>query len=323
MLSKSRSTILLAAASAALMGSLAVSAAKATILATEDFSGVTLTGGPILLAGVNDGTGWSTAKNRNSLNGWYQQNLPAAGKGIPGYNVSDTTPLTGADNNNYAAGGYNYQGSGRSFDLSSTGTFATAGLITTNPTTHVSTIGVAGATILVSALVRSDNGNPPFVFGLSGNAEGAFGTAGYANAAFGYAASNTNNDWTLDSTNGTTTLTNTVSNVAFVKGTPAELVMEVQYTTGTAANLSLWVNPAGYSGSNPTIPLGTPNATFASTNATFTDLFFGGTHGTGGASFTDLVVATPSASIPEPATLGLMAVMGVGLLLVGRKRKVA
>ncbi len=35
------------------------------------------------------------------------------------------------------------------------------------------------------------------------------------------------------------------------------------------------------------------------------------------------VLTVSGASIPEPATLGLMAVMGVGLLLVGRKRKVA
>ena len=34
-------------------------------------------------------------------------------------------------------------------------------------------------------------------------------------------------------------------------------------------------------------------------------------------------IVQAEAPIPEPATLGLMAVAGAGLLLVGRKRKVA
>ncbi len=308
----SRPTILLAAASAALAGAMAATSAQATILATEDFSGVTLASGPILLAGVTDGTGWSTTSNRNGSVGWYQQNTP---KGIPGYNVSDATPLTGADNNNYATGGYAYEGAGRTFDTSATGPFGLAGLV--NPTTHQ--IGVPGATILMSVLVRVDNtNNGAIVIGLSDSNAGAFSIP--ANAAIGWADSNANHDWTLGSANGGSPLVNTDSNAAFTVGTPTELVMEVHYTTGTAANLSLWVNPAGYNGANPTVPLGTPNATFASTNATFTDLFFGGTNAPGGADFTDFVV---SSSVPEPATLGLMAVLGTGLLLVGRKRKVA
>ena len=49
-----------------------------------------------------------------------------------------------------------------------------------------------------------------------------------------------------------------------------------------------------------------PSATAATTN----DVELDGTAGSG-------------PSIPEPATLGLMAVLGTGLLLVGRKRKVA
>ncbi len=50
-----------------------------------------------------------------------------------------------------------------------------------------------------------------------------------------------------------------------------------------------------------------------------------GTIGLYNYTFTDStgVLAVTGSAIPEPATLGLMAVMGVGLLLVSRKRKVA
>ncbi len=50
-----------------------------------------------------------------------------------------------------------------------------------------------------------------------------------------------------------------------------------------------------------------------------------GTIGLYNYTFTDStgVLAVTGSAIPEPATLGVMAVMGVGLLLVGRKRKVA
>ncbi len=81
--------------------------------------------------------------------------------------------------------------------------------------------------------------------------------------------------------------------------------------------------PTGYSDLNPTIPVGTPNATMTSTDATFSyAFFFAAANGTG-AKFTDFVVATPSSAIPEPSALGLMSLAGMGILLLGRKRKSA
>ncbi len=319
MLLKSRSTILLAAASAALAGATAATSAQATILATEDFSGVTLTGNtPVLLSGVNDGSGWSRA--------WYVQNGgtqsnggPNGGTGIPGYNVSNVSPLAGADaGSNYATGGYQDDGSSRPFNLSPTGAFGAAGLINGS-----GTIGVAGKTVLMSVLLADGPSASNTLVALGNSGASALGYQPFANAGVG-SYGNDHTVWNLSGGDGTSTITNVSSGLNVSSGTPVELVMEIQYTTGTAANLSMWVNPTGYSDLNPTIPVATPDATLASTDATFSYAFFFAAATGTGAKFTDFVVATPSSSsIPEPATLGLMAVMGTGLLLVGRKRKVA
>ena len=291
--------------------------AQATILATEDFSGVTLTGNtPVLLSGVNDGTGWS--KGWYVQNGGVQSNGPNGGTGIPGYNVANASPLAGADaGSNYATGGYQYDGSSRPFSTSLTGVFGLAGLVNSN-----GTIGVAGKTILMSVLLADGPSASNTLVALGNSGASALNYQAFANAGVGSYGSN-HTVWNLSGGNGTSTITNVSTGLAVSSGTPVELVMEIQYTTGTAANLSMWVNPTGYSDLNPTIPVGTPNATMTSTDATFSyAFFFAAANGTG-AKFTDFVVATPSSAIPEPSALGLMSLAGMGILLLGRKRKSA
>ena len=310
-------TVALAAACAALAGVTVATPAQASILATEDFSGVTLSpNSTIALQGVSDGTGWKSGTT------WLANGSHPTT--IPGYNVSDVTPLTGADNNNYATGGYGYGLAYRYLDTTATGTFGSAGLV--NNTTHH--IGVAGTTILMSVLLEANK--------VSNSLQGAMVALGnnnstsgsYANAAVGdytgYPTRTVPGDWVVSTTDGGPSPNHvyyTQSSTAVTAGQATELVMEIQYTTGTAANLSMWVNPAGYNSLHPTIPVATPDATLASTDATFSTVVFYSTNNSGaGADFSNFVLATPS-SVPEPATLGLVAMGGLGLLLIGRRKQ--
>lgn len=273
-------------------------AAHAGVLASEDFNGVTYPNGSsaVPLNGVNDGTGFSGA--------WVVQNGNAS---IPGYNVSNANPISGGDNSNYATGGNGYQGSGRPFDTSNTGTFGSAGLVNAGT---FSTIGGNGQTLLFSALMRIDNtsGDPKAL--TLGNVDN--NSYSVANVYMGYLDANANHDWTLSTSNGGGSVVTADSNVAFTVGTAAELVTKIAYNaTGTGATLSLYVNP-----SNPLNPSGPANATLVTTDGTFQHLQYDAGYAPGESSFTNLSIQT---AVPEPATLGILGLGALGLLRRRRK----
>jgi hypothetical protein len=265
----------------ALIGSLAVFSAQAqngaSLLAVESFA---VPAGP--LNNINDGSGWNGA--------WQVQ---GSNTNVPGYGVATSSPLSYSGistTGGYAAGGCVYLGSGRLFDTSSGGAFASY--------LNNGLIGLPGQTIYFGVLMRQDvnaddemsvtlhSNTPPWWVNTPGIAIGHFGSGSDTNGI---------HYWSLqmDGVIHQTT-------VPVVVGQPAFLVLQITFGTTTAVNL--FVNP-----SMSSLP-GTPDAQATTSNSmAFRSIAYYGGNNPGESSIDELRVSGSygglvSGSTPPPPT---------------------
>ncbi len=280
--------MLVVAAGAALWGvGTFGSSARATLVAYEGFS---YTAGITLPADQNPtnwngGTGWSNTWN--TANG----DEPVIGTGSLSYGPLATT------GNMMTVPNANSTGNGAARTLDSTAQ---------NDFIYGSS---ATGTMWVSALVQQNYTGDDAAISL-GNTQQyqpgiTFGSFASGGGSYYGMASNTTN----------------VTIAPVVTGTTAFLALEINFTGNNNINLTLYVDP--------TPGLSAPAA--GTTSITYPGKPFsssGGVSVTGtGWSFDELRFGTTYAdvapAVPEPTTLGLMAVAGLGLLLIRRKRQPA
>lgn len=276
-----------------------VTSASAQLLTSETFTGYTA--GPAFglaeeLAGQGTaGGGWSGA--------W--QNQGAGDPGSPGdqYVVSNETPLNGGGN--YGFGGGAYTGATRSLDDSAGGYFGSQGL-TQDVGGGNHRIGVDnGKDWVFSADIRIDtlqNGQN-YWLGLGYN---MFDGGGVNETNLKFAFGVTGGVFALVS-NGSTAS----SAVSVTQGTVYTVSVVADFTGGTAANLSLYLNEA-----DPLAPTGSAIATLATANATFEQLGWLGSSGRR-MSVDNIHIAQ---AIPEPSTVaGVFG--GLALAVAGVARR--
>jgi hypothetical protein len=265
--------------------------AQSQSLFFDGFEGVTA---PASLEGAATGSGifaapWNVQNDDLGLDGPTTGGVQS-GSPVAGYNIRNTTPLTGASGN-YATGGDGYQGANRILDREAA--IAINSGLGDGSTTS---IGGGGVTLNFSGVLRRDENQQSIVLGLGSFAFGS--GVNSANTGFGFG--DVDNNGFIDVFSRGQTFN---SPIALVNGTSYLINVQAAFAqTGTAANLTLSVN-------------GVFAGTLATTNATFNELGFYGQNGPNRTSVDNLSLSV----VPEPSSLAL-GVIGV-LGIVARRRR--
>jgi MYXO-CTERM domain-containing protein len=247
----------------------------------DGFEGVTA---PASLEGAATGTGifaapWDVQNDDLGLNG--------DGSPVDGYNIRNTTPLTGASGN-YATGGDAYQGSARSLDRAAAIAINPA-LANTSGSREV--IGGGGLTLDFSGVVRRDQSQQSIRLGVG---SGFFGGATTGSNNFGFGFGDSDENGFIDVFSRGQVFNSTVQ---LVNGTSYFISVQAAFAPeGTAANLTLSIDGVA-AGVLPTL------------DATFSELAFYGQNGANRTSVDNLSLAI----VPEPGSLvlGVIGVLGI------------
>ena len=295
----SRSTILLAAASAAIVGiGLAAGVRANTVLVSDTFGGTSIASPP-----------WTTT----TANGGTISESGALDVGL------GSTPASGETSYVSASDGEASQTHGNTvnFDVQASFDFSNLSLGTSQTGTDSITllqVKPSAGTSIGTALLLYNPSNDNFQAQFVDNAYTTQAQSVTLNKMFPKASLSTyaNEIWNLNITytnngsnswtaNDTLTITSGSTTLATLSLSPVTKTVSTSSFNPITNNNTVQVGDVVY---------GAPSGDTA---------YFAGSYTV--SNFSDTLVG--GSSIPEPATLGLMAVMGVGLLLVGRKRKVA